>query len=837
MTDLKRTLELSKDQLTWTKSLGDIVGQSTKDIEPRTEVIGQQRAVKAIRLAMGVKSSGYNVFVSGHNGSGRFTTVEALLKEMQKDSPIPDDLCYVNNFAHPEQPRLLRFKAGNGTKFKEQMANLVETLKKKIPAVFESEEFQSARNEIVNRKMGEQKALFKNFENKVGEENFMMVQVQVGPFTRPDLAPVVVGNPMKIEQLESLVEEGKFSQEELEKIKEKYKELSREMEQIFKQSRDIDKSIQSELEELAKKWVEPMLAEMLTPILDDYKSDDVTSYIGEVQKDIMSNLDRFRPKLVPAGGMGGMTGGQGQGGQEGGGGATPMLVQPESSNFIPYEVNLIVDNSETKKTPVIFETAPTFRNLFGAIERTVDSRGMWASDFRHIRSGSFLKANGGVLVLNARDALTELGVWQTLERTLRYNLLEIQTDPYSFLFTTALKPEKIPVNLKVVLIGEPQIYDLLHWYDEDFRKIFKVKAEFDPTMANDDENLSKLVGFISNICSQEDLLPLDPSAVETVARYGVRMGGRKKKITARFERISDLIRESDLKAREDNSELISGKHVEAAHEERIERVNMIEDKIHELIEDEYVFISTEGKKVGQINGLSVYSLPEFSFGRPSRITVKISMGKAGIINIEREADMSGNSFNKGVLILTGFLRSRFAQDKPMNLTASICFEQSYSGVDGDSASSTELYGLLSALSSVGLDQGIAVTGSVNQHGEVQAIGGVNEKIEGFFKVCQTKGLTGEQGVMIPLANVEDLILNSEVIEAVEQGKFHIWAVDTIDKGIELLTGVPSGEIDDKGNYPEGTINYLVNKKLNELSQGMKEFMKSQDENSQSKDGK
>jgi lon-related putative ATP-dependent protease len=537
----------------------------------------------------------------------------------------------------------------------------------------------------------------------------------------------------------------------------------------------------------------------------------------------MSNLDRFRPKLVPAGG----SQGGGQQGQEGGGGAQPMLVPPDPASFNIYEVNVIVDNSETEKTPVVFETAPTFRNLFGAIDRTVDQRGMWVSDFRHIRAGSFLKANGGALVLNARDALTEVGVWQNLERALRHNILEIQSDPYSFLFSTGLKPEKISIKLKVILIGEPEIYEILHWYDEDFRKIFRVKAEFDPTMPNTDENLTKLLGFISNLCEQDNLLPLDPSGADSVARYGMRMAGRKKKITARFERLADLIREADLKAREENSDIISEKHVEKAHEDRIERLNMIEDKIHELIEDDIVFISTEGKRVGQINGLSVYSLPEFSFGRPSRITVKTSMGKSGIINIEREAELSGSSFNKGVLILSGFLRSRFAQDKPMNLSASICFEQSYSGVDGDSASSTELYALLSALSGEGIDQGIAVTGSVNQHGEVQAIGGVNEKIEGFYNVCKSKGLTGGQGVMIPTANVGDLMLNSEVLETVDQGKFHIWAVDNIDQGIELLTGIQAGEPDQEGKYPEGSINYLVNEKLKELSYGMKDFMKSE----------
>jgi len=461
---------------------------------------------------------------------------------------------------------------------------------------------------------------------------------------------------------------------------------------------------------------------------------------------------------------------------------------------------------------------------------------MWASDYRHIKAGSFLRANGGYLILNARDTLTEVGVWPTLKRTLRNDVMEIQTDPFSFLFTSALKPEKIPVKLKVVITGEPEIYDLLHWYDEDFRKIFKVKADFDSTMHNNDENVKKLVGFIARVCKEEELLPFDPSGVETVTRLGIRWAGRKKKITAQFERIADLIRESDLKARQQNASTVSGNHVQEAHADRIERVNMVEEKIHEFIADGLLMIDTDGERVGQINGLSVYTLPEFSFGRPSRITAKISMGKSGIINIEREAELSGNSYNKGVLILAGFLRDRFAQDKPLNLSASITFEQSYTGVDGDSASSTELYALFSALSGKPIDQGVAVTGSVNQHGEIQPIGGVNQKIEGFFKVCQTQGLTGKQGVMIPRRNLGDLVLNTEVLEAAQKGIFHIWAVDNVDQGIELLTGVPAGERDDEGAFPEGTINYLVDTRLDELSRGMKEFEASGPEEPEKEEG-
>ncbi|MBI5249210.1 MAG: AAA family ATPase [Desulfomonile tiedjei] len=817
MNNLKEELLLSVDHLTWNPTEEGILDRTTSSIEPQEDTIGQDRAVKAIRRGLAMKNHSYNIYVAGYNGTGRTATVKKLLDEFNVSGPIPDDLCYVNNFKNADQPRLIALKAGKGREFKQRMNDLVNMLKKKIPAIFESEEFQAARNEIVNRHMGAQKALFKNFENKVSSESFMMVQVQVGPFTRPDLAPVVVGNPMKIEQLEQLVEEGKFSPDELAKIKTKYKELTGEMEKIFKAARDIEKTIQEDLEKLAKDWIHPLLKDMLNPIRDEFDTEAVRAYLEEIETDTVSNLDRFRPKLVAP---------QAPGGEPAG---PPMLVPPDPTQFRDYDVNLLVDNSETTKPPVVIETTPMFRNLFGTVERTMDRHGLWFSDYLQIKAGSFLQANGGYLILNARDALLEAGVWPTLKRSLRTRVMEIQTDPYSFFFTSALKPEKIPISLKVIMIGEPEIYDLLHWYEEDFRKVFKIKADFDTSMPNTSSNLQKVVGFISRICEQESLLPCDPSGLLAVAKLAIRWGGRKKKLTAQFERVSDLLREADFNARESSSEYINGEHVEKANRDRIERLNMIEDKIHEYIEDGILMIDTDGAQIGQINGLSVYSFPEFSFGRPSRITVKTSMGKSGIINIEREAELSGNSYNKGVLILAGFLRWRFAQDKPLNLTASITFEQSYSGVDGDSASSTELYALMSALSGAPIDQGIAVTGSVNQHGEIQPIGGVNYKIEGFFKVCKTMGLTGKQGVIVPRRNVGDIMLDSEVLEEVAKNNFHIWAVDHVDQGIEILTGVPAGKADEEGLFPEGTINYLVNKRLEELSEGLKEFESSGEE--------
>ncbi len=816
MSDLKKELRLDPQDLTWTGPPEGLISGTTAGIETVLEIVGQDRAVKAIKRGLAMKSHGYNIYVSGTNGTGRTATVRKLLEEFNVGGAVPDDMCYVNNFKDPDHPRLIVLPAGQGKALREQVNGLIDSLKKKIPAIFESEEFQTARNEIVNRHMGAQKALFKNFENKVTSQNFMMVQVQVGPFTKPDLAPVIVGNPMKVEQLEALVEEGKFSAEELEKIKNTYKSLSSEMEKIFKEARNIDKTIQEDLEKLSKEWIEPLLKESMAQVRENFVSDASRNYFDEVETDIVANLDRFRPRIItpPSSGEGA---------------APPMLMPPDPSQFKYYEVNLFVDNSETTKPPVVIETTPIYRNLFGTIERIIEQNGVWYSDYRHIKGGSLLKANGGYLVLNSRDLVMEPASWPTLKRNLRNQVTEIQAEPFGWLFNSALKPETIPIQLKVIMIGDAEVYDLLHWYDEDFRKIFKVKADFDTSMNNTDQNMKKIIGFVARIISEENLLPCDASGVENLARLAVRWAGRKKKITAQLERIGDVLREADLVAREAGSDTINFQHVETANADRIERVNMYEDKIQEYIEDGIIMIDTDGAKVGQINGLSVYSLPEISFGKPSRITVKTSMGKSGIISIEKEAELSGSSYDKGVLILTGFLRHRFAQDKPLNLTASITFEQSYSGVDGDSASSTELYALLSSLSELPIDQGIAVTGSVNQNGEIQAIGGVNQKIEGFFRVCKAMGFTGKQGVIIPKSNVGDLALYTEVVDAVKDGKFHIWQVDHIDQGIELLTGLPAGDRNEDGEYPEGTVNFMVNQKLEDLAIGIKEFEDRQEE--------
>jgi ATP-dependent Lon protease len=698
--------------------------------------------------------------------------------------------------------------AGQGKLFKKDMETFLESLKKNIPLIFEGEEYQKQKRELVERHREREKGIVKEFENRAKKEGFTVAQVQVGPFTRPDVVPVVAGNAISLEQLESLVDQGQFPQESFEQLKGKYSQLSAELEQVLKETRKLEKVIQEELAALDKSAISHLVRGALEDIKEKYPQPKIQSYLSEVQEAVLENPARFLPKpeppQVPIPGL-----------------IPPPAVDP----FTEFQVNVLVDNSETKGAPVIIETSPTYRNLFGTIERNIDRLGgLWRTDFTKIKCGSFLRANGGYLVLNALDAFIEPGVWVALKRTLRNRTLEMQSfDPFYLFASSALKPEPIEVKVKVVMIGDAYLYNTLYALDEDFKKIFKIKADFDTEMDKKEETLLQYATFIRKICHDEKLLPFDRSGVAAVIEYGVRLAGRQKKLSTEFHRITDILREASYWAKKEGSNQVTEKHVDQAINEKIYRLKMIEDKIQEMIMDGLLLIDSDGAKVGQVNGLSVYDTGEYAFGKPSRITAKTSMGKAGIINIEREADLSGRTHNKGVLILAGYLRGKYAQDKPLTLTASLAFEQSYSGVDGDSASSTEVYAILSSLANLPLRQDIAVTGSINQNGEIQPIGGVNQKIEGFFDVCRSRGLTGKQGVIIPYQNVEDLMLRKDVVAAVAEGKFHIYAIKTVDEGMEILTGVPAGERKEDGSYPEGTMNYLVDQKLKELALKIKEF--------------
>jgi ATP-dependent Lon protease len=627
----------------------------------------------------------------------------------------------------------------------------------------------------------------------------------MGQIKRPEVVPLIDGKPAHIDQVEAMVDKGRYPKEEFEEMKKKQANLRAEIDQIFLELRDLQKGVQENIEKMDRLMFQKVATEHAAPIRKKYEGKKIETFFNGILEDMTENLEIFTPQAQQ--GIPGM----------------PFLL-PEGDRFQPYTVNLIVDNADQTGPPVMVESHPTYRNLFGSIERVVDRSGMWRTDFSKVRAGSLVKANGGYLVLNLLDALMEPGVWPALKRSLKTKQMEIQTyDPFYLFTTTGIKPEPIEMDVKVVLVSDPYVYHLLQAYDEDVGKIFKVRADFDNVMDKDETSINQFAQFIKTKKDEEELRPFDRSAVATLVEQAVRMAGRQEKISTRFPLLTDLVREADYWAGQEKVDVVQGTHVDKAIEARIFRSNMVEERIQEMIDRGTLMINVDGEVMGQVNGLAVYSLGDTMFGKPSRITASTSMGRAGIINIEREADMSGSIHNKGILILSGYLREKFAQDKPLTMSASIAFEQSYSGVDGDSASSTEIYALLSSLAGVPLKQYIAVTGSVNQRGEVQAIGGVNEKIEGFFDCCRSLGPTDQQGVMIPEANVKDLMLRKDVVDAVAKGKFHVYAVKTIDEGIEILTGKKAGELKPDGSYPKGTVNALVNQKLAELAEGLKNF--------------
>jgi len=805
--------EVPLEELRWRLDPETLGFETTDDLKPLKEIIGQKRGVEAFRFGLGMKKPGYNVFVTGIAGTGRMSTVKQLIQEMSKDGAVPEDLCYGNNFENPEEPVLLRFKGGQGHAFKKGVSDLVEKLKKEIPQLFESQEYINLKKEIMETYENKGKSFFKNLDQKVKEEGFALVDIQMGQIKRPEVMPLVDGNPVHIDQVEEMVEKGRFPKEEFEGLKEKHARLREQIDQIFLELRDLQKEVQEKIEKMDRVMFMDNAIRLAEPLQKQFKAEPVKNHLKAMLDDMADNLQIFRPQPQPQPSMAGLMG-----------------LLPGGDPFQPYQVNLLVDNRDQKGPPVIVETYPTYRNIFGSIERVVDRSGVWRTDFSKIKTGSLIKANGGYLVLNLLDAIVEPGVWRGLKRALKSEKLEIQTyDPFYLFTTSGLKPEPIELDVKVVVISDLYLYHLLLNYDDDVKKIFKIRADFDTSMDKNDESIRQFAEFIKRKTDEDKLRPLDGTAVAALVEHAVRLTGRQEKISTGFPEITDLLREADFWAGEDKQSQVKEAHVDKAIEARIYRTNLIEEHIQEMIDRGTLMIASTGEVVGQVNGLAVYDLGDHMFGKPSRITASTSMGRAGIINIEREADLSGNTHNKGVLILGGYLRKKYAQDKPLTISASLAFEQSYGAVDGDSASSAEIYALLSSLSGVPLRQYIAVTGSVNQKGEIQSIGGVNQKIEGFYDCCRLKGLTGTQGVLIPESNIKDLMLRKDVVEAVKKGEFHIYPVQTIDQGIEILTGKKAGVRKKDGTYPKGTVNALVDEKLKDLAEGLKGFGEKGDE--------
>ena len=793
--------ELDWEKLTWTLDPEKIDFETSDGCDPCEEIIGQNRALKAIQTGLDIRSLGYNIFITGLAGTGRVTTIKKLLDDLKKEQKTPDDILYVNNFRNPDEPTLVFLPAKQGREFREDMEQMIAMLRTNIPELLKSEYYTKKRDSIVEELQKKQKDILKTFEDEVAEEGFTVIQVQMGLFTKPDLVPVVEGKPVPFSNLETMVRNGEYPKEKLDDLKEKYARLTGKLEEVFKTLKEIEEQIREKLKEWDKEAITPIIKGAIEEIRNKYDQEKIASYLEELERDLVKRIDLFKNQKKEE--------------------KKEIMVDP----FQPYKVNLLIDNSQTEGAPVIIENNPNYINLFGSIELTPTRFGVAQTDFSKIKAGSFLKANGGYLIINAMDALVEPGVWPTLKRTLRYQTLEIQNYASLYLFSTSrIKPEKVKCDVNVVMIGEAYIYSLLYFLDPDFKKIFKVKAEFDSETGKDKDVINKYISFIKKITDEDDLMPFDRGAMTRVIEHATRLAGRKRKISTRFHILADVIRESSYLAQKEKKDTVSREHVEKAIEDRFERVSLVEDKIQEMIEEGTIMIDTEGSQVGQVNGLAIYPMGEFVFGKPTRITARTAVGRGGVINIEREADLSGRTHNKGVLILSGYLRGKYCQEKPFALSASLAFEQSYSGVEGDSASSTEVYAILSSLSQQPLRQDIAVTGSVNQRGEIQAIGGVNEKIEGFFEVCQAKGLTGDQGVIIPHQNVQNLMLKPKIVESVKEGKFHIYPVKTIDQGIEILTGLEAGELKDNGTFQEGTLNYFVDRELQRLAASWKAYM-------------
>jgi predicted ATP-dependent protease len=786
--DLRYGCALEPDELVRVSELGD-----------GAELLGQQRAFDAIRLALGVVGPGYNAYVSGLRSREARASILRLLQEKAASMPIPGDWVYVNNFHSPEAPVAIYLGPGQGVDLRTRMRELVSFVLDQLPKAFRREDFDQERGALREKYNKRAQELFGGFETRARERGFAVRGTPTGQLL---FVPLIRGKPP--ESPEELQREMQaMSEAERERLATAQTELQAELATLMVRQQEITRELMEDIRGIERAFAGRLIVPAITSLKEHFNNDAVKRYLDEVADHILNHLERFREQ-----------------GEPGGEGETPpglLLPRPNVNRFAEYEVNVLVDNSALHGAPVISEDAPTYRNLFGTIERVADPFGRATTDFSRIIAGSFVKAHGGFLLFDLEDAVAEPGVWKALKRSLKTGRMTLETlEPLPFLFGSGLKPEAIDVNNKVVVLGGGNLYSLLYFYDPEFSELFKVKAEIRPVVDAEDAATRHYASRVGTVVKRENLTPFDGQALCRMVEYGMRLGGDRGRVASAMEPIDDLAREAVFFARAESARLVSAEHVDRALRERVLRLNYIEEEIRRLIANGTLIVQIDGQAVGQINGLAVLDVGGYAFGRPSRVTTTVAIGQAGLINIEREARLSGSTHDKGVMILSGFLRNRFGQERPVALSASICFEQSYSGIDGDSASSTELYALLSALSGFPIRQDLAVTGSVDQFGTVQAIGGANEKIEGFFRVCKVVGLSGRQGVLLPRSNLRNLMLDREVVEAVERGQFHIYPVDNIEHGIELLTGYRAGSPDEPR-----TIFHRVAERLREIGEKLR----------------
>lgn len=780
--------------------------ETTAEIEPLDQIIGQDRAMNAIQLGLGVPHEGYNIFVAGLTGTGKMNTIKRSLQKRLDNGPVPEDWVYVHNFDNPDEPQAIKLSPGKGKQLKKDMHRLVERLKQALPKAFRQEDFSREKEQLSEKYQQQSLQQTERLEKMAKEHGFAVNLTSSGQIS---FVPLIDGKPA-----ESREQIDKLGDEEKQRIREAETTLAKEANKIMQQQRDTMQNLSEEVRDIERRFGAYVVKPMIENIKESYKDNEpVLQYLDRVGEHVLDNLQDFQQKEKKQGG--GLMGALMQGSQ----------TQPQ---FLEYEVNLLVDRCHCETAPVVIEDAPTYRNLFGNIDRTVDARGRLVTNFTQIKAGSLLRANGGYLVFNIEDALTEPFVYKNLKRALKSGSTQIESfNPWLPFSTGTLRPKPIPITTKVVVLGRPLIYHLLRLYDEEFGSIFKVKADFGTEMPRNESEHMHYARFVAGLAKEENLRRFSRNAVAEIVRFAARRAGKKDKLYTRFSEVADLLREANYFAGRENGEVVGANHIRKALDNRIFRSERIAEKIRELIKDGTLLVDAEGTKVGQVNGLAIVDQGDYAFGKPSRVTASVGLGSEGLINIEREAKLSGGTHDKGVLILAGFLRNTYGADKPLAVSASICFEQSYSGVEGDSASATELFALLSTLARIPLRQDIAVTGSVNQWGQIQAIGGVNEKIEGYFDVCRTVGLTGSQGVCIPAGNVQNLILRADVREAVENGQFHIYPIETVDQGLELLTGIQAGTTEQ-----DGTLHCLIDRRLTEMARTLKQFGPSAEAKSQ-----
>jgi lon-related putative ATP-dependent protease len=775
--------------------------ETTLDLSPmKAKVVAQDRAQHALEFGLGLKDPEYNIFVAGPRLSLKTETIKDYVSELAAREPSPPDYVYVHTFKEPERPRALTLPAGRGRTLKADMEELIANLRSRIPEVFESEDYNNRREALMRQFTQARNSILQELDAKASEEGFILNISQTGLM----IFPGKDGKPLSEEEIKALGEE------EREALKQRSTALHEEMNEAIRKIRRMEKEFAEAEKKLDQDVALSVVGHYIEELVEKYKDlPVVTEYLREAETDILKSLEDFKKRPGAPG---------------------PFPFPMPEPSFTQYQVNVLVDNSETKGAPVILENNPNYTNLFGGVERRAQF-GALVTDFTLIRPGSIHRANGGYLIIHALDLLRWFFSYEALKRCLKEQEIKIEdlAEQLGFISTRTLQPQPLPLKIKVILIGDPHIYQLLYIYDEDFQKLFKIKAQFDWQMKKTPEHLQEFSSLVACYCQDEKLMPVHKTGMSRLIEYAQELTGHQQKLTLQLKEVLDIVKEANYWAKTNTHEVIFGTDIEKAIQEKIYRSDLPEEKMQEFIEEGMLFIETAGSVVGQINGLSVYALGDHAFGRPSRITASYSLGKEGVVAIDREAKLSGSIHTKAVMILAGYLKSRFAQDKPLTLSASLTFEQSYGMVEGDSASVAELVALTSALADVPLKQNIAITGAISQRGEVQPVGGVNWKVEGFYKVCKSRGLDGSHGVIIPKANVQDLMLKKEVVDAVKEGQFHVWAVGHVDETIELLTDMKAGQRQPDGAFPPDTVNYKVDQTLRRLMETAKELMKEEKE--------